>query len=171
MIGTIYKLTSPSGKIYIGQTTNLKDRKRCLYNTNKYYSGHRLDNAIKKYGIENFDFQVIAEVSQDEYSKIRTNPFRRVTNRRALRVNHGTSDRLIYPNIIDTTKPITHRVWGLIKPTPIILEGIDDPTLTIEGFPVNEPKECILDSSIHRMILDRAVLYAKQAYIGGQVQE
>lgn len=47
MIGTIYKLTSPSGKSYIGQTINLKDRKRCFYNPNKYYSGHKLDNAIK----------------------------------------------------------------------------------------------------------------------------
>lgn len=113
----------------------------------------------------------VIPVSQDEYSKIRNNPFRRVTNRRALRVNHGNSDRLIYPKIIDTTKPITYRVWGLIKPTPIILEGIDDPTLTIEGCDASSSKECELDSSLHRMILDRAVLYAKQAYIGGQVQE
>jgi group I intron endonuclease len=66
MIGTIYKLTSPSGKIYIGQTTNLKDRKRCLYNTNKYYSGHKLDNAIKKYGIENFKYEIIAQVEIED---------------------------------------------------------------------------------------------------------
>lgn len=66
MIGTIYKLTSPSGKIYIGQTTNLKDRKRSLYNPNKYYSGHRLDNAIKKYGIENFKYEIIAQIELED---------------------------------------------------------------------------------------------------------
>ena len=66
MIGTIYKLTSPSGKIYIGQTTNLKDRKRCLYNTNKYYSGHKLDNAIKKYGIENFKYEILVQIEMED---------------------------------------------------------------------------------------------------------
>ena len=66
MIGTIYKLTSPSGKIYIGQTTNLKDRKRCLYNINKYYSGHKLDNAIKKYGIENFKYEILVQIEMED---------------------------------------------------------------------------------------------------------
>ena len=66
MIGTIYKLTSPSGKIYIGQTTNLKDRKRCLYNPNKYYSGHKLDNAIKKYGIENFKYEIVVQIEMED---------------------------------------------------------------------------------------------------------
>ena len=71
MIGTIYKLTSPSGKHYIGQTTNLKDRKRCLYNPNKYYSGHKLDNAIKKYGIENFKYEIIIQIINADKIKLR----------------------------------------------------------------------------------------------------
>lgn len=71
MIGTIYKLTSPSGKMYIGQTTNLKDRKRCLYNPNKYYSGHRLDNAIKKYGIENFKYEIIIQIIDSDKIRLR----------------------------------------------------------------------------------------------------
>ena len=71
MIGTIYKLTSPSGKHYIGQTTNLKDRKRCLYNPNKYYSGHRLDNAIKKYGIENFKYEIIIQIIDSNKIRLR----------------------------------------------------------------------------------------------------
>jgi group I intron endonuclease len=71
MIGTIYKLTSPSGKIYIGQTTNLKDRKRCLYNPNKYYSGHKLDNAIRKYGIENFKYEIVIQIIDADKIKLR----------------------------------------------------------------------------------------------------
>lgn len=71
MIGTIYKLTSPSGKSYIGQTTNLKDRKRCFYNPNKYYSGHKLDNAIKKYGIENFKYEIIIQIVESDKFKLR----------------------------------------------------------------------------------------------------
>ena len=71
MIGTIYKLTSPSGKSYVGQTTNLKDRKRCFYNPNKYYSGHKLDNAIKKYGIENFKYEIVIQIVESDKFKLR----------------------------------------------------------------------------------------------------
>lgn len=71
MIGTIYKLTSPSNKCYIGQTINLVERKRTLYNPNKYYSGHRLDNAIKKYGIENFQYEIIIQIVESNKEKLR----------------------------------------------------------------------------------------------------
>ena len=71
MIGTIYKLTSPSNKCYIGQTINLVERKRTLYNSNKYYSGHRLDNAIKKYGIENFQYEIIIQIVESSKEKLR----------------------------------------------------------------------------------------------------
>lgn len=71
MIGTIYKLTSPSNKCYIGQTINLIERKRTLYNPNKYYSGHRLDNAIKKYGIENFQYEIIIQIVESSKEKLR----------------------------------------------------------------------------------------------------
>lgn len=71
MIGTIYKLTSPSNKCYIGQTINLVERKRTLYNPNKYYSGHRLDNAIKKYGIENFQYEIIIQIVESSKEKLR----------------------------------------------------------------------------------------------------
>ena len=71
MIGTIYKLTSPSGKSYIGQTTNLKDGKRCFYNPNKYYSGHKLDNAVKKYGIENFKYEIVIQIVESDKFKLR----------------------------------------------------------------------------------------------------
>ena len=71
MVGTIYKLTSPSGKSYIGQTTNLKNRKRCFYNPNRCYSGHKLDNAVKKYGIENFKYEIVIQIVESDKFKLR----------------------------------------------------------------------------------------------------
>jgi group I intron endonuclease len=71
MIGTIYKLTSPSGKCYIGQTTDAKARKREFYNPNKYYSGHKLDNAIKKYKAENFTYEVLINIKESDKFKLR----------------------------------------------------------------------------------------------------
>lgn len=71
MIGTIYKLTSPSGKSYIGQTIDQKRRKSNFYNTNCYYSGHRLDNAIKKYGVNAFTYEIIIQVIEDSRELLR----------------------------------------------------------------------------------------------------
>ena len=118
--------------------------------------------------MEVFNDVPVIPVSQDEYLRIRKNPFKKSSNlRRILRVCKGESEYLDLP----TGTQGTYTAYGLRKPKPIILDGIGDPTLTIEGYPANEPLTCELDSSMHRMILDRAILYAKQAYIGGQLQE
>ena len=57
--GIIYKYTSPSGKCYIGQTTNeLLRRKK--WNSNIYhYAGTKIDRARKKYGSKNFKYEVL----------------------------------------------------------------------------------------------------------------
>jgi group I intron endonuclease len=60
MIG-IYKITSPSGKVYIGQSVDIKQRIRkykCLYNTKKQVA---LYNSFKKYGYENHKVEVVEE--------------------------------------------------------------------------------------------------------------
>lgn len=64
MVG-IYKITSPNGKIYIGQSVNIKDRLR------KYFSGNcknqiKLYRSIHKYGWENHVFEIIEECCFDE---------------------------------------------------------------------------------------------------------
>lgn len=59
MIG-VYKITSPSGKIYVGQSIDIDRRfyqyklKRCKYQLKLY-------NSFLKYGIENHSFEVIEE--------------------------------------------------------------------------------------------------------------
>ena len=59
MIG-IYKFTSPSGKIYIGQSVNIERRfKWHKANTQKLKS--KLSNSFKKYGFDNHLFEVIEE--------------------------------------------------------------------------------------------------------------
>lgn len=56
--GIIYKYTSPSGKCYIGQTTNEKIRRE-HWNTIGSYAGVKIDRARVKYGISNFTYEVI----------------------------------------------------------------------------------------------------------------
>lgn len=60
--GIIYKLTSPSGKIYIGQTINEKVRRNAFLNENKPYSGPKINNARTKYGSRNFEYEIIFKV-------------------------------------------------------------------------------------------------------------
>lgn len=66
LYGIIYKVTNKiNGKAYIGQTTkSLEQRMSChvskaLHNKNNSY----FHNAIKKYGIENFDLEIISKCS------------------------------------------------------------------------------------------------------------
>lgn len=56
--GIIYKYTSPSGKCYIGQTTNEKIRRE-HWNTVGPYAGVKIDRARVKYGILNFTYEVL----------------------------------------------------------------------------------------------------------------
>lgn len=65
----IYKITSPSGKIYIGQSIDIENRQKmyrlmhCKYQTKIY-------NSIKKYGWENHFFEIIHECSQEELNEL-----------------------------------------------------------------------------------------------------
>jgi len=59
MIG-IYKITSPSGKVYIGQSVNIKSRIRS-YKSNNCKSQTAIYSSLVKYGFENHLFEVIEE--------------------------------------------------------------------------------------------------------------
>ena len=55
----VYKYTSPSGKVYIGQTKNEKERKRRhIYDSLKGIET-AFCRAIRKYGFESFSYEVI----------------------------------------------------------------------------------------------------------------
>jgi group I intron endonuclease len=70
MIG-IYKITSPSGKIYIGQSINIEERweKGHKYNSG---SGKKLKNSFKKYGWENHIKEILEECPIEELSNRET---------------------------------------------------------------------------------------------------
>lgn len=63
MVGIIYCYTSPSGKKYIGQTINEQHRRNIFLNIKqKYSSGGKIDIARKKYGPENFKYEILQTV-------------------------------------------------------------------------------------------------------------
>lgn len=65
----IYKITSPKGRIYIGQSMDIYERwKKYKYINNKHQK--KVFNSIRKYGVENHVFEIIEECEFDELNCI-----------------------------------------------------------------------------------------------------
>ena len=61
----IYKITSPSGKVYIGQSIDIKRRFTSYKTLNKSKRQVKLYNSFVKYGVENHIFETIEECLVD----------------------------------------------------------------------------------------------------------
>lgn len=68
MIG-IYKITSPSKRIYIGQSVNIKKR-LYQYKFNLAHEQPKLNNSFLKYGVKNHKFEVVTECDILELNKL-----------------------------------------------------------------------------------------------------
>ena len=129
----------------------------------------------------------VIPISLDELESVINNPFKGPKyGKRALRIDsklpESTSSISNYITILMSNKtPSTstltysYRIWYLRYPKPIIIGvGSDNSSeangITIENVGIKQDTQCELPASLHRMILERAVLLAKQAYIGGQTQ-
>ena len=66
MKGVIYKYQSPSGKVYIGQTVDEKKRRKTFLNINMDYAGEKINSARKKYGPENFTYEILEIVINND---------------------------------------------------------------------------------------------------------
>lgn len=94
--------------------------------------------------------------TQDEYHRIRKNPFRGANNHRALRLD--LSDNNV--EIVSKCNITNYYVRYLKKIKPIILINLPD-GLTIEGY--SNVQECTLHDKLHKSILDLAVRMALQS--------
>ena len=92
-------------------------------------------------------------VTQDEYNRLRDNPFRGSSKYKALRLDYG--DNIV--EIIPKYNIGKYIIKYLSKPSPIILTDLP------EGLKVDNDAvahECQLNSMLHRTILERAVSMA-----------
>lgn len=65
----IYKITSPSGKVYIGQSVNIKKRWITYKGIHSGSLGPHIVNSLKKYGPENHIFEIIEECSIEQLNE------------------------------------------------------------------------------------------------------
>ena len=70
MIG-IYKITSPTNRVYIGQSINIEYRFK-QYRWIKAKSQTRLRNSFLKYGVENHKFEIVCECKKSELHNLET---------------------------------------------------------------------------------------------------
>lgn len=66
----IYKITSPDGKIYIGQSTELAKRFRAHRNNSVLKKGVRLLNSFLQHGANNHDFEVLVNCEKDDLNRL-----------------------------------------------------------------------------------------------------
>ena len=107
-------------------------------------------------GCYNGSVASVYPVSQDEYEKVKNNPFRGPTKYKVIRLDPGN-------NLVELVSKYNigeYLVRYLSKPNPIILETLPD-DLTINGK--NSWKECELNPILHDTILTRAVQLALQS--------
>jgi group I intron endonuclease len=74
----IYKITSPSSNVYIGQAINCCEKWQIhiqdAFNLNSIKYEHPLHKAMRKYGVENFSFEIIQIIEdQDELNEAEVN--------------------------------------------------------------------------------------------------
>lgn len=104
---------------------------------------------------ENTQMEVVP-VRQDEYHKIKKNPFRGANDRRALRLDLSEGNI----EIVSKYTVASYYLRYLRKLKPIILVNLDGEN-AIEGRTAVSNSE--LPESLHQMILDRAVILAAQS--------
>ena len=98
----------------------------------------------------------VVPVRQDEYHRIKKNPFRGPTDRRALRLD--LADGVV--EIVCKYPVASYYLRYLIKVDPIILINLSDGQ-TINGESMS--MECTLPEVLHQRVLERAVQMALQS--------
>jgi hypothetical protein len=69
----IYKLTSPTGKVYIGQSSNI-NRRMIEHKYRSKNKNLKLYSSIRKYGLDNHSLEILF-LSEDSYEKNRMESF------------------------------------------------------------------------------------------------
>lgn len=103
-------------------------------------------------GCKNGSVIPVIPVTQDMFYKTMQNPFRRASERRALRLDNG----LDIAEIVTKYNIKNYTIRYITRPTPIVLEDLSD--VSIDG--IKTITECKLNPAIHMDILERAVMLA-----------
>ena len=106
----------------------------------------------------------VVPVTQDEYHRVRKNPFRGANDRRALRLDLSENN----VEIVCKYPIATYYIRYIKKLNPIVLEDLPN-GITINGR--NKATDCEIHEGLHQRILELAVQMALQSKVGGSRTE
>ena len=109
-------------------------------------------------GIVTGDIVKVIPMRQDEWHKVKDNPFRKPTDKKVIRLDYGANTVELISNGALLTD---YLVKYLSKPSPIILVSLPE-DLSINGE--QDITECQLNTALHRIILERAVQLAYKRF-------
>lgn len=104
----------------------------------------------------------VVPVTSDEFLNIEDNPFRGPSKSRVLRLDAVTPTGGRLQELVTDETISTYIARVLCKPHPIIIGDLGG--LTIDKSEYGDYEGCELPDSLHRKILDRAVLLAKASF-------
>lgn len=96
----------------------------------------------------------VVPVTQDQYHRIKKNPFRGPSKRRVLRLD--LSDGIV--ELVSKYAVSNYYIRYLREPEPIILTDLTDTDLSIKGR--KKPQTCQLHEAVHQRVLENAVIAA-----------
>lgn len=95
----------------------------------------------------------VVPITQDSYHRVRNNPFKGANNNRVLRLDYN-SDTV---ELISKYQISEYLIKYLVRPTPIVLINLPE-ELSVNG--IREETQCVLHPTLHKTILERAVVMA-----------
>lgn len=132
-----------------------------VYEAAKYKGDGNEDKKPCQIDARNFPVEIVP-ATYDEFHRIKGDPFRGPSKRRALRFDVGIVDGHRVIEVVSKDELSKYFVKYIRHPQPIILEKLTDNTINKKTGPLG----CELHESLHRIILDSAVRAAKAAYVG-----
>jgi hypothetical protein len=120
------------------------------------------------------EFIDVVPTSYDRYNSDTKNPFRRPNKYKVFRLDVSKNSTVKNVELISSVPIVSYSMRYIKYPSPIIVTNFNlDPNLTGLDLTVdgqNEIKECELNESIHREILNRAVELAIRDYRENSLQ-
>lgn len=113
MIG-IYKITSPTKKVYIGQSVNIERRFSTYKRNNPINKQPRLYSSFKKYGVESHKFEIVCECEIHELNDKERyyQDLFSATGKNSLNCILQKTSNLDYASSLETRKKISEKAKG-----------------------------------------------------------
>ena len=95
----IYKITSPTGRVYIGQSIDIKKRIRAYRYPEQVKGQRKLYNSLNKYGYKKHEFEILAQCDiekLDEMEVFYIDAYNTFNTKHGLNCNHGGQSQSIH---------------------------------------------------------------------------